>query len=186
MAEVGVRGGGLLEKRLAELAKKVRNPGTLRVGFLEDAKYPDGESVATVAATQNFGAPGAGIPARPFFSNMVAQNSASWGPILAHLLEVNEWDAVKSLEAMGEVIAGELREAIINMNAPELSEVTLMLRKMKRDDPTLVVTAATVGDAAQRVAAGETSGLSGTAAKPLVDTGHMLASIDYEVTPSNG
>ena len=54
-----------------------------------------------------------------------------------------------------------------------------MLRMMKRDNPTLVVGGATVGEAARRVAAGQRA--TGVSTKPLVDTAHMLNSIDYEV-----
>ena len=180
MAEVGIRGGGLLEKRLRELAAKVRKQATLRVGFLENATYPDGTSVAEVAAIQNFGAPGRGIPHRPFFSNMIARESPAWGAKLGRLLEANDWDAEKALALMGEGIAGQLRQYIVDTNAPPLSQITLMLRKMKAENPDLRVTGATVGEAASRLAAGETPG--GVSAKPLVETGVMLAAVDYEVT----
>ena len=180
MAEVGARGGGLFEKRLAELAKRVRNPGTLRVGFLEDATYPDGTSVAMVAATQNFGAPGAGIPARPFFTKLVNERSPEWGARLAKILAANDWDAKAALALLGEGIAGQLRQSIVDMNAPPLSAITLMLRKMKRDNPDLVVTGATVGEAAAKVRAGESA--DGVSTKPLVETGVLLAAVDYEVT----
>jgi hypothetical protein len=80
MAEV--KGGEKLEAALATLATKLAVPATLRVGFLENAKYPDGTPVAAVAAWQNYGT--GSIPPRPFFSNMVAQksperSSASYG-----------------------------------------------------------------------------------------------------------
>lgn len=177
--DIGIKGGGLLEKRLAQLAKQVTNPATLRVGFLENATYPDGTSVAEVAAIQNFGAPGRGIPPRPFFSNMVARESPAWGAKLGRILEQNDWDAEKALALMGEGIAGQLRQYIVETNAPPLSAITLMLRKMRQDNPDLVVTGATVGEAAARIRAGESYG--GVSTKPLVDTGNLLASVDYEV-----
>ena len=36
-------GGEALEKKLAELAERLGESKTLRVGFLEGATYPDGE-----------------------------------------------------------------------------------------------------------------------------------------------
>ena len=172
-------GGDKLEAYLKDLARKVSTPGTLNVGFLEGATYPDGTPVATIAAIHNFGAPGRGIPPRPFFSKMIAEKSDRWGDQLARILEANDYDVGKSLNLMGEGIAGQLRQAIVDMNDPALSAITLMLREMRHQDPDLIVTGATVGEAARRVAAGDD--YSGASTKPLVDSGHMLNSVGYEV-----
>lgn len=175
----GFTGGDKLLKALAEIRARVNKSATLKVGFLEGATYPDGTSVAMVAAIQNFGAPAVGIPPRPFFSNMVAEKQDEWGPALAKLLEANDYDLEKSLDQLGLGIEGQLRESIVNTNEPALSDVTLMLRKMKSQDQSLVVTGATVGEAARRVAAGES--VAGVPSKPLVDTGHLLNSVGHEV-----
>lgn len=53
---VGARGGEALAKRLTEIAARVSQPATLRVGFLESARYPNGQQVAYIAAIQEFGA----------------------------------------------------------------------------------------------------------------------------------
>lgn len=180
MAAVGIKGGDLLDNRLRELAKRVSNPAVLRVGFLENATYPDGTSVAQVAAIQNFGAPSRRIPARAFFSRMVREYGPEWGAKLGRLLIANDWDAERALELMGAGIAGQLRQSIVATMEPPLSAITLMLRHMKHENPDLQITGAIVGEAAARVAAGESSG--GVSTKPLVDTGHMLASVDSEVT----
>jgi hypothetical protein len=174
-----ISGGDKLEARLKALADKVSNPGTLRVGFLEGATYPDGTPVALVAAIQNFGAPARGIPPRPFFSNMIAQNKDAWGERLAAILKAQGMDAKRALKLMGAGIKGQLQQSIVDTLSPPLSPITLMLRKMKYADPELEVTGATVGEAARRVAAGES--LEGVPTKPLVDTSHMLMSVDYEV-----
>jgi hypothetical protein len=144
-----ISGGEKLEARLKELAEKVSNPGTLRVGFLEGSTYPDGTSVPMVAAIHNFGAPGAGIPPRPFFSNVVAKGRRTWGAALVTLLEQNNYDAKKSLRMMGEGIKGEIQKEITNGSFAPLKPATV---RRKGFD------------------------------KPLVDTGHMLNSVDYEVT----
>jgi hypothetical protein len=174
-----ISGGDKLEQYLRETSRKVSNAGTARVGFLEDATYPDGTSVATVAAIQNFGAPSQGAPPRPFFTNMVRRYRGTWPSDLARLLKANDMDARKALTIEGMKIVGEIQESIIDTLAPALSPVTLMLRKMRADDPSLEVTAATVGEAARRVDAGMSVG--GISTKPLVDTGHLLASVDSEV-----
>lgn len=48
-------GGAALEAKLREIATKVAKPNMVRVGFLEDATYPDGTPVALVAATNEYG-----------------------------------------------------------------------------------------------------------------------------------
>lgn len=74
--------------------------------------------VATVAAWNNFG--NARIPARPFFSNMIAHDSGNWGPILAKLLQKNK-NGDRALKLLGEHIKDKLVKAIVDWpadNAP--------------------------------------------------------------------
>lgn len=173
--DVEVRGGEALEAHLKKLAERVRGSGTLRVGFLEGATYPDGTSVATIAALENYGAPAAGIPARPFFSNMVRDKSPGWGAALARLLEQTDWNADEALALMGEGIAGQLREVIVAGGFAPNSPVTNLLKQRfpTGDD----ITFDDIQKARADIAAGETA----PAGKPLVWSGHLLASIDSEV-----
>ncbi len=172
-------GGAKLQAKLAEIAKNLEGKHTLRVGFLEDATYPDeaGTHVAQVAWWLNYGTKSA--PPRPFFTNMVSEKSDQWGDKLARILARNGYDIEDALNKMGEGIEGQLRDAIVNLDAPALSPITLMLRKMLMDDPNLQVGGAVVGEAARRVAAGESS--EGVSTKVGVYTGHMLNSVAYEV-----
>ena len=178
-----VTGGGRVAQVLARIGSQIAKGKAVKVGFLSGATYPDGKPVAMIAAIQNFGAPRAHIPPRPFFTNMIEAKKAEWGPACADLLKDNGYDARLTLEQMGQGIKGQLQQSIIDTNSPALSPVTLMLRRMRTDNPDLVVTGKTVGEAAQRVAAGESFG--GVSTKPLVDIGpvggHMLQSVDYEV-----
>jgi hypothetical protein len=50
-----LKGGDRLEKKLREIAEKAGKANTVRVGFLEDATYPNGLHVAQVAATNEYG-----------------------------------------------------------------------------------------------------------------------------------
>jgi hypothetical protein len=181
MAEVRpVKGGERLDAYLAKLSKKVKRGATMRVGFLENATYPDGTPVAEVAAIQNFGAPVAGIPPRPFFSTMVNREAGGWGVKLSRILEHAEYDSILALNLLGEGIAGQLRQAIVDMNDPALSPVTLLLRERFSDHDS--ITFADVQKAREDIAAGVKPNVTATQAKPLVWTGHMLASIGVEVT----
>jgi hypothetical protein len=171
-----ISGGDKLANALAVITRNVEQPATLRVGFLAGATYPSTKGahlsqkklastlagkrtkvqtsgagatpVAMIAAIQEFGAPGRGIPPRPFFRNMVKNKSGEWPHAIAGVLKRNGYDAAKSLAIVGEAVAGQLRESIIQTNSPPLAASTIARK-----------------------------GFS----KPLIDTGHMINSVDYEV-----
>jgi len=143
-----ISGGEKFEAAMLELARKINQPKTLRVGFLEGAKYPDGTSVAMVAAIQNYGAPSRGIPPRPFFSNMVAEKSPEWPAAIAGLLKSTNYDVDATLTQTGEAIKGQLQDSINNGSYAPLKQSTI-----------------------------DRKGFD----KPLIDTAHMLNSIDYEI-----
>lgn len=50
-----VSGGNKLEAKLREIAEQAGKANSVRVGFLENATYPDGTPVAQVAATNEYG-----------------------------------------------------------------------------------------------------------------------------------
>lgn len=50
------KGGDKLAAYLASLGDNLKNPGSLKVGFLEGATYPDGTPVAYIASINEFGA----------------------------------------------------------------------------------------------------------------------------------
>jgi len=183
MAEKSLQGGDKLTAKLAELSQHIAKASTVRVGYLEGSTEADGTPVAAIALWQEFGTinnrEGTVIPPRPSFRTMIAAHSGEWGDILGRVLVHNDYDAENALEQMGLYIGGELQQSIIETNEPALSDITLMLRKMRSEDQSLEVTGATVGEAARRVVAGESVG--GVSRKPLVDTGTMLKSVSYQV-----
>jgi hypothetical protein len=144
----GFTGGEKLTAKLNEIAENLGEGGSLKVGFLEGATYPDGTPVALIAAIQDGGAPAAGIPPRPFFRNMIAAKQSEWPEGIGIQLKANNYDLAKTLEIVGLAIAGQLRQSIIDTNAPPLAQSTI-----------------------------DRKGFS----KPLIDTSHMINSIDHEV-----
>ena len=114
---------------------------------------------------------------------MIAKESPEWPAKMAALAKATNYDGKTVLKWMGEDIAGALRQSMIETNSPELSPTTLILRAKFWMNPQSI----TFGDvlAASQLAhspAGATvPQASGTQAKPLVWTGHALASISYEV-----
>lgn len=174
-----MKGGATFRAVLSKMAAKLSQPGTVRIGFLENSTFPDGTSIPMVAAIQEFGAPRAHIPPRPFFRTMIAEKSPEWPDAIAGLLKSTNYDVNRTLAMMGEGIAGQLRESIIKLQAPPLSPVTVMLRGMQLHDPKLVVTKSTVAEARRRVALGLTN--YGASDKPLIHHGDMLNAVAYEV-----
>lgn len=185
MATNYLRGGEKVRLILEQAVVNIDKASQVAVGFMEGAFEPDQEtSVAMVAAIQNFGAPKVGIPPRPFFTNMIQQNMGNWGGMVANAAKKFDYDAVKILEEMGKEIEEELQISIKATNEPPLSSTTLMIRQMKEDDPSLRdrMSYRVVQEARARVAAGKPYKSTGTAAKPLIDTGTMYASVTYEIT----
>ncbi len=147
MAAVELKGGQALVKRLEELAQKLGDGGTLRVGFLEGATYPDGTPVALVAAVNEFGRPDRNQPPRPFFRGMISEKQKDWPRALGAVAKNNDYDIDKTLGQMGEGIKGQLQESIRSLDSPPLAPVTVARKGF---------------------------------AKPLIDSGHLIASVDYE------
>lgn len=112
--------GDKLEAHLKQLAAKLG--GSVEVGFLEDAKYPDGTYVAAVAEANEFGTSTA--PARSFFRTMIAKESPTWGPKLAAQLQ-GTGDGKKALKIVGDNIQGALIQSINDLTSPPLAESTI-------------------------------------------------------------
>ena len=148
-----------------------------KIGWSETAKYEDGTPVAYVAIIQEFGSPAVGIPARPFIEPTVQDKSAEWIDDIgkgAKAVMRGRLSADDVLEQIGGKVAGEIRQAIENVNSPALSPVTLLLRKWKREGTK--ITFADVKRARQQVASGDYD-ISGVNSDPLTDTGHMIATL---------
>lgn len=154
MATSPIRGGKAIAAKLAEIADKAGKAGVLRVGFLEGATYPDGTSVAFVAAMNEYGHMAMGpdgpyfVLPRSFFRTMIAQKGQGWGPKLGRIAVATGYDMEKTLMLMGEGIKGQLQESIQQFDSVPLAESTI---KRKGFD------------------------------KQLVDSGHMQNSVDYQV-----
>lgn len=129
-ARVGDATSGL-EKKLAEIAAKIDRGGTLRIGFLEGATAPNGDSLPLRAALNEFGH--GNVPPRPFFRNMIAAKSGEWADGIAHQLKATNYNVDLTLRITGLAIKGQLQRSILDLWAPPLSPVTI--RKKGFDKP---------------------------------------------------
>lgn len=106
------------------------------VGFLADARYPSTHgirgtprspiSVAQNALWQNFGTKR--IPPRPFFTDMIENNSPRWGESMAYLARVHNYDAKKVLTNMGLGIKAQLVRSIVEWSDPPNAESTVAIK----------------------------------------------------------
>lgn len=136
-----LRGSEGLQKRLGQIEGSLGDSPRVRVGFLENATYPDGKSVAMIAAIHTYGK-------WPFFQNMIAKKSREWPGAIGDLLVDNNFNAAKTLDLAGHAIAGQLRQEIIETMSPRNAPSTVARKGFD---------------------------------KPLVDSGHMLQSVDHQV-----
>lgn len=120
-----IGGGDKFAEALRSRGNSAGRARTVRVGFLKGATYPDGTSVAVVAAINEFGAPSRGQPPRPFFRRMIAEKQAEWPKAIAALLKANDFDAERTLDLVGQAIVGQLQESIQKLYDPPLKPSTI-------------------------------------------------------------
>jgi len=128
----------------------------VQVGIPTGKQYEDGTMVAAVAAQNEFGAPEARIPARPFFAPTIAAKKDEWVKIMemgAKRVVDGSGSAEDALDAVGLTAALQIQETIANIHDPKLAEYTLAMRKAKGN----------------------------TSIKPLVDSGYMISQITHAV-----
>lgn len=144
-----------LEKYLNDLAGRLDSL-EVRAGFLGGGTYPDGTSIATVAYSNEYGAPGNNQPPRPFFRNAISENQGEWADAVARGIKAG-LDGRDVLEAVGAKIKGDIQTSIAEFSDPPLKESTLRARRTRKVMPT-------------------------SSTKPLVDTRVMIGDVNYEVT----
>lgn len=120
---VTLSGGDALKKKLEEIAKKASESAAVEIGFLAEATYPDGKSVAMIAALNEFGS--SKTHPRPFFRGMIQDKSPEWPEAVANLLVANNYSATRTLEQTGAAIKGQLQEAINVYVGPGLAQSTI-------------------------------------------------------------
>jgi hypothetical protein len=138
----------------------------VEVGWFPGTKYPErGEQVADVAAIQEYVNDEMHIPPRPFLRPCIKNNKVKWKRFVAKRISDGiahggvDIDGVMGI--LGEVIAGDLKQAILDVHTPPLAKVTIERRRERWSNATGKLTAE------------QTKQLT----KPLIDTGLMINSI---------
>lgn len=106
-----------------DLFKKIKKQSVhLEVGIWGD-KYENGETVATIAARNEFGNPPK-QPPRPFFRNAISRNKRKWREFVQDRLVI-DLDAKKTLGFLGEIISDDIRDSIWGFTTPPNAPATI-------------------------------------------------------------
>ena len=127
----------------------------VKVGFIDGSTYPDGTSVASVAAENEWGVPEKNQPPRPFYRNAISEHEKEWRDAVARGIEAG-YPVDQVLELIGAKIQGDVQESIATLVDPPLSGMTLHIRRTREERPT-------------------------DSSKPLVDSKVMIGDVNYEV-----
>lgn len=139
--------------RINAIAKSAK----MQVGWFENLKYEDGQQVAAVAAQNEFGSASKRIPARPFMRPARDGNLNKWVDTFRRNIALTHY-ITNSLDVLGLVVTGDIRQAINQVYSPPLSPMTIAYRmsKYKGNKFTSSIT------------------------KPLIDTALMISSVTHK------
>lgn len=148
-----------------------------KVGYLDPLKYPDGTSIAYIAAIQELGYAPRSLPPRPTIGPAMEANADKYREQFkkgAAAILRGEQTAESVMEIVMLGAAGDVQEKIRELVAPPLSPVTLLARASRsRGDG---VTGKSIGGFHKELRKGPAN-LSGVSTKPLVDSGQMIQAV---------
>lgn len=161
---------------LKQLIKRVEEFDKVsgRVGWFESARYDDGKPVAQVAMWQEYGT--SRIPPRPFLNPTAEEKREEWAETIskgAQAVIKGNFTAEQVMTVTAQQAAADIRVAISEVREPELSPVTLLLRKWRKEGREINGTA--FYEAVQAVKNGARA--EGVSTQPLNDTGYMIATL---------
>lgn len=173
----------------AKLQKAVEDLGHVetKVGWFESARYADGTPVAYVATIQEFGAPSQGIPMRPFMRPTVVTKAPDWRVLMeggAKAILNGTRTPYDVFDILGQVAAGDVRQAIADLVDPPLSQLTIAIRKYLRDAPSgTTMSGKKVGEIASDLKKqGANFDPDGVSTKPLIFSSLMLGTLTHLTT----
>lgn len=177
---------------VGQIMKRLKN-FSIKAGWFENAKYSDNKPVAGIAAAQDGGAtinhPGGTpykfgkngevvfvkkdtpnpvgitkphtivIPPRPFMKPSVEDNKEDFVgqiEIISRQFLQGEISEQKAADKIGEAAAGNIKKAIAKVTAPPLKASTVRRKRNRYADKSV----------------------TGALTKPLMDSGHLLESVD--------
>lgn len=143
-----------------------------KVGIPAGKQYPDGTSIAYIAAIQEYGAAEVNIPSRPFMRLTRAAKAREWAKDMAEGAQAVVKRRISlngMLDAIGQVAAADIVQTIANRVAPPLKESTIDARiaRARKTNPKFGAKSLPV-----------------TISQPLNDTGALIAHIAFGTGPA--
>lgn len=194
--KIGLSGGDGLRAKLEEIKQRVGNGELLRLGFLEGATYPDGTPVADVAARNEWGGTFEVEEREQTIYRQVDKNGdfAKGGRFVKRGASNFATDHIVPAHTIT-IPPRPFFRRMIAEKSPGWG--ASMAKVLKASDCNLGVAFGRMGEGIRGQLQGSIRDFSSpanapsTVAKkgfnnPLVDTGHMLNSVDYEITEGGG
>ena len=126
---MAVRGGHILRAKL-RAALAAQGIKSLRVGFFESARYPDGTPVAAVMAWQEFGTRRADgsqhIPERPAFRQALKRGEDDVRQLVRESIDPETMVVSDTLALeLGEMVKGHVQRQIVELKKPPNAPATI-------------------------------------------------------------
>lgn len=186
----GLSGGDKLQAYLDGILARVSSAQAVRVGFLEDSTYSDGTSVPMVAAVQEFGG-SMNIPERTQDLNF-KQNERT-GQVGNRFVKADKANFAQMVTIPAHTVTVPPRpffRTMLEQDAPGWGEA--VAKTLKASDYDAAATLGKMGELIKGELQESIRTLTSPALaastirekgfeKPLIDSGHMLQSVDFEV-----
>ena len=126
---MSIKRTGSLDQALNRLVSS--NEQHVQVGVLDNTKYPDGTSVASVAFWNEYGTNGrsgkAKIPPRPFFRDTIKQKKDEWSNLARQGIRVG-YSIDKVLGLVGTAMQRDIQDTIDAFKTPKNADYTVALK----------------------------------------------------------
>ena len=149
-------------KQLQKALLQLKTDKVLKVGWIENIRYPEtDESVASVAAQNEYGYPPRNIPPRPFFRPTIIAKQNEWMKTIERGVKQilkGRANVEDTLDLLGAQVEKDVARAISTLETPALRPLTIAKRQARLVKKHI-----------------------GRLDKPLIDTGIMLNALSHKV-----
>lgn len=114
---------GSLDQALNRLVS--RKEQHVKVGILDNSKYPDGTSVATVAFMNEYGT--AKIPPRPFFRQTISEQKSNWTKLAKDAIQMG-YSIEHTLGLVGAQMQTDIQYSIMTWTTPPNADYTVAMK----------------------------------------------------------
>lgn len=117
---MSIKRSGSLSQALNRLVSS--NAQHVRVGVLENSKYPDGTSVPSVAFWNEYGT--RTIPSRPFFRQTISEKKGEWSKLAGDAIKMG-YTVEHILGLVGTAMQNDIQYSIMTWSSPPNAPYTV-------------------------------------------------------------